>query len=210
MSLLNRYRPTGYSQVNQYMSGRIRVLSQHAECSPWYILQGKADRLVSAFRAFKKEAHYCINSTGDCGKIPLPDASIDYVFTDPPFGQNFFYSELNFIIEAWHRVFTNNDLEAVISDYQGKSVYRYQELMKRCFDEYYRTLKSGRWMTVVFSNSYNAVWLSIQEALGTAGFVVADVRTLDKKQGSFHQVTSTAVKQDLVISAYKPTEALAE
>jgi hypothetical protein len=39
--------------------------------------------------------------------------------------------------------------------------------------------------------------------------VVADVRTLDKQQGSFHQVTSTAVKQDLVISAYKPTEALA-
>ena len=65
-------------------------------------------------------------------------------------------------------------------------------------------------MTVVFSNSSNAVWRAIQEALGTAGFVVADVRTLDKQQGSFHQVTSTAVKQDLVISAYKPTEALAE
>jgi hypothetical protein len=65
-------------------------------------------------------------------------------------------------------------------------------------------------MTVVFSNSSNAVWRAIQEALGTSGFVVADVRTLDKQQGSFHQVTSTAVKQDLVISAYKPTEALAE
>lgn len=44
-----------------------------------------------------------------------------------------------------------------------------------------------------------------------AGFVVADVRTLDKQQGSFKQVTSTgAVKQDLVISAYKPKEKLIE
>ena len=32
-----------------------------------------------------------------------------------------------------------------------------------------------------------------------AGFVVADVRTLDKQQGSYRQVTSTAIKQDLVI-----------
>ena len=63
-------------------------------------------------------------------------------------------------------------------------------------------------MTVVFSNSSNAIWRSIQEAIGTAGFVVADLRTLDKKQGSFRQVTSSAVRQDLVISAYKPTERL--
>ena len=63
-------------------------------------------------------------------------------------------------------------------------------------------------MTVVFSNSSNGVWRAIQEALGMAGFVVADVRTLDKQQGSYRQVTSTAVKQDLVISAYKPTEAI--
>ena len=60
----------------------------------------------------------------------------------------------------------------------------------------------------MFSNSKNAVWRAIQEALGTAGFVVADVRTLDKQQGSFRQVTSSAVKQDLVISAYKPSETL--
>ena len=42
----------------------------------------------------------------------------------------------------------------------------------------------------------------------SAGFVVADVRTLDKKQGSFKQITSTAAKQDLVISAYKPNHGL--
>jgi len=60
-------------------------------------------------------------------------------------------------------------------------------------------------MTVEFHNSSNAVWNSIQEALLRAGFVVADVRTLDKKQMSMQQMTTTgAVKQDLIISAYKP------
>jgi len=40
---------------------------------------------------------------------------------------------------------------------------------------------------------------------------VADVRTLDREQGSFNQVTAAgAVKQDLVISAYKPNGGLEE
>ena len=66
-------------------------------------------------------------------------------------------------------------------------------------------------MTVEFHNSQNAIWTSIQEALGYAGFVIADVRTLDKKQGTFKQVTtSRAVKQDLIISAYRPNGGLEE
>jgi hypothetical protein len=42
-----------------------------------------------------------------------------------------------------------------------------------------------------------------------AGFVVANVSAFDKKQGSFKAVTTAvAVKQDLVISAYKPNGGL--
>ena len=54
--------------------------------------------------------------------------------------------------------------------------------------------------------------MAIQEALMRAGFIVADVRTLDKKQGTFNQVPpgSQAVKQDLIISAYKPNGGLEE
>ena len=60
-------------------------------------------------------------------------------------------------------------------------------------------------MTVEFSNTKASVWNSIQTALTEAGFIVANVSALDKKQGSFKAVTTpTAVKQDLVISAYKP------
>ncbi|RMD60542.1 DNA methylase, partial [Candidatus Parcubacteria bacterium] len=81
----------------------------------------------------------------------------------------------------------------------------------RCFQEYYRVLKPGRWMTVEFHNSRNSVWNAIQEALQRAGFVIADVRTLDKQQGTFKQVTTGgAVKQDLIISAYKPNGGLEE
>ena len=79
--------------------------------------------------------------------------------------------------------------------------------MNKCFAECYRILKPNRWMTVEFHNSKNSVWNAIQESLQKAGFIVADVRTLDKQQDSFKQVNNTTeVKQDLVISVYKPNE----
>ena len=136
---------------------------------------------------------------------------IDYIFVDPPFGANLMYSELNFLWEAWLRVFTDNAPEAVVNRVQGKGLPEYQALMEACFREFYRVLKPGRWMTVEFHNSQNAVWLALQEALERAGFVVADVRVLDKQQRTFKQVTTTtAVHKDLIISAYKPTRALEE
>jgi len=81
--------------------------------------------------------------------------------------------------------------------------------MKACFAEAFRILKPGRWMTVEFSNTQASVWNSIQTSLQEVGFVVANVSALDKQAGSFRAVTTTtAVKQDLIISAYKPNGGL--
>ena len=211
MSILNRYRPTGYSQVNQYLTGVYYVPSQHSECSPWYVLNGKKKRLEKTFQQLPP-----VNNSGGIvtasttASLRIPNDSVDYVFTDPPFGENIYYADLNFLVESWHGVLTNPTPEAIVDRFKKKGLLEYQHLMQCCFEEYRRVLKPGRWITVVFHNSKNSVWTAIQEAILAAGFVVADVRTMDKQQGSFRQVTSTAVKQDLVISAYKPNDGLEE
>ena len=152
-----------------------------------------------------------ITSCASASDISMHSRTIDYIFTDPPFGGNLMYSELNFLWESWLKVFTNNKPEAIENKVQGKGLAEYKRLMTECFREFYRVLKPGRWMTVEFHNSKNSVWNAIQEALQAVGFVIADVRTLDKQQGSFKQVTSaSAVKQDLIISCYKPTSELEE
>ena len=211
MSILNRYQPIqhgrpGGSQVNRPMSGVYYVSSQISEVSLRYNLANRAVRLPKTFTPMPSCPGSSTVTTGDCSGVPVPSDSVDYVFTDPPFGDSLAYSELNFVNEAFHGVFTTQAPEAVVSHVQAKQLDQYQYLMRRCFSEYARVLKPGRWMTVVFHNSRNAVWNAIQEALSSVGFVVADVRTLDKKVGSYNQaVASGAVKQDLVISAYKPS-----
>jgi hypothetical protein len=214
LSVLNRYQPIqqgrpGGSQVNRQLTGVYYVASQHAECSPSYNLGGKLDRLTKAFRGYRATPRTAAITAGTAASLPLPNESVDYVFTDPPFGENIFYADLNFLVESWHGVITDAKPEAIIDKFKNKALPEYQRLMQRCFAEYHRVLKPGRWMTVVFSNSKASVWNAIQVALQQAGFVVAEVTALDKVQGSYRQVTSTtAVKQDLVISAYKPNGGL--
>lgn len=214
MSILNRYQPIqfgrlGGSQVNRALSGVFYVASQIAEVSPWYNLSGKLRRLVGAFKTSGGLLSTASVTTENLGSVNLLENSVDYIFTDPPFGENIYYSDLNILTESWHGVLTAPNREAIVDRVKGKDFQDYEQLMMECFTSYYRVLKPGHWMTVEFHNSKNSVWNAIQLALQQSGFIIADVRTLNKKQGSFQQVTSTsAVKQDLVISAYKPNDNL--
>lgn len=203
ISKLNRHRP-GISFPYNPLSGTMYIGSQVSEANVFTAYYNKINRLIEAVNMLSNRNPISITSAENS---QLSDNSIDYIFTDPPFGANIDYSELNFIQEAWLKVKTNNKEEAIENDTQNKGLLEYQNIMQKCFAEYFRVLKPGHWMTVEFSNTAANVWNSIQLALNRVGFVIANVSSLDKQQGSFKAVTTpTAVKQDLVISCYKPSE----
>jgi len=207
-TLLNRYLAASYSQVNRYLKGTMYIAPFISESSPWLSLPGKVKATLMAHIGYGKSV---IISTNSAAISSTRKNTVDYIFTDPPFGSNIMYSDLNFIWESWLRVVTNNNPEAIINKSQRKTILEFQNLIEQCFKEYLRLLKPGHWMTVEFHNSSNAVWNAIQETILRAGFVVADVRTLDKKQITMQQMVSPgAVKQDLIISAYKPNGYLEE
>jgi hypothetical protein len=160
-------------------------------------------------KSFQVQRSPCSLSTTEASRlVGIRDNSIDYVFVDPPFGQNILYAESSFTWEFFLRVYTNRLREAIVSKHQDKDIGRYQNLISDVFQQCFRVLKPGRWMTVEFSNRSNAVWNAISEAMQSCGFVVADVRVFDKKQGTIRQDLGQSIKKDLIISAYKPEEEL--
>ena len=188
------------------MNGAMYIPSLVKEINACKQLEENNADIITVMSAAQNN-NVCV-STQSLTSIPqIPDNSIDYIFTDPPFGANINYSELSSLWEGWLQVVTNTRCEAIMNATQRKGLAEYQQLMQQCFCEYYRVLKPGRWITIEFHNSKNSVWNSIQEALQTAGFIVADVRVINKGQNSYNQANAQgAVKEDLVISAYKPKE----
>lgn len=122
--------------------------------------------------------------------LDLPDRSIDYVFTDPPFGGFIPYAEINQINEAWLGTTTDDTEEAIVSPAQGKGVTEYGALMKRVFAEVARVMKDDAAATVVFHSSKPDVWAALGGAFTSAGLLVERTNVLDKTQVSFKQVVS--------------------
>jgi len=209
LTRMMRYMSDGIGRIQ---NGVIYFPSLSKETNPSHLLTIAKGQLLRLADSVNTDLSYTSISTNSATSLSeVPSNCIDYIFTDPPFGSNLQYSELNFIWEAWLKVFTNNSSEAVVNKSQHKTLVDYFHLMRSAFCECFRVLKPGKWITVEFHNSQNSVWNSIQEAIYNAGFVIADVRILDKKQGAFNQVVAaSAVKKDLVISAYKPDVTLVE
>ena len=129
------------------MSGTLYVPSLFKELN----IFGQLDGLVNARNKIpinENPNNVLISTQSILDLRLLKDNSIDYIFTDPPFGKNFMYSEMNRISEMWLKAYTNNSDECIISNSQKKDFSMYQTLMQGAFQQYFRVLKSGKWMSV--------------------------------------------------------------
>lgn len=147
---------------------------------------------------------------GSADSIDLPDESVDYVFTDPPFGSNIFYSDMNLFQEVWLGSRTDHAKEAVV-DRSGngskrRTVERYERLIAGSLKEGRRVLRSGGWLSIVFSNSSGEMWSLLQHAVAKAGFELSAVTLLNKGQRSVKGLASgfeNVVTMDVVLSMQK-------
>jgi len=150
-----------------------------------------------------------VSTQSACNLSQLSDASVDYIFTDPPFGANINYSEMNFLWESWLQTKTDTRDEAIVNKFQNKGYEDYQRILCRAFCEMRRVLKDDSWLTVVFHNSSEKAWNAIQTSLDQAGFSIEGTQTFDKKHGTFKMfVSDNAVGYDLVIHCRKSNKAV--
>jgi hypothetical protein len=211
LTAINNYisRKQGYFGGGGGISGTLFTPSLHLERNVFDVLKRKIKKLQSLSVNTRQLAGISTQSVVDLRNFD--SGSIDYIFTDPPFGESLQYAELNMFVEAWLKARTSLDSDCVLNYVHKKDLAFYSNMMLGTFKTYSRILKPRHWITIEFHNSQNAVWSAIQQAIASSGLVVADVRVLNKQQRSFNAVSrSGAIGQDLVISAYKPNDRLVE
>jgi DNA modification methylase/transcriptional regulator with XRE-family HTH domain len=134
----------------------------------------------------------------------LPDNSVDFIFTDPPFGANINYSEMNILWESWLGSFTDPRDEAIVNKFQGKDVQEYTNLMSKSLREAHRVLRPDHWMVLVFMNSSERIWDALRTSVSSAGFVIEKISIFDKQHGTFKQfVSENAAGADLMLHCRK-------
>lgn len=214
--------------VTGAQSGVMYVSGLPVEKNVFIGVQRKIKTFTAAFEQLHGLAGEATIVTGSSADLHLPDESIDYVFTDPPFGGYIPYSEINQLNELWLGQTTRIEDEAIISPAQGKGVDDYQALLTSVFSEVGRVMKPAADATLVFHSSQASVWQALAASLADAGLVVSAASILDKTQASFKQVnghiavsgdplllvrkrvvdtaaTATATMRDLALTELRPS-----
>ena len=125
------------------------------------------------FSELKKDANVMlkVQNALEITKI-IPPNSIDYIFTDPPYGDAVPYLELDYMWSSWLKFNPNFEDEIVISDSPARQKKEevYERMLKAAFAEIFKVLKPSRYMAVTFHNTDIKVWNDIISACAFAGF----------------------------------------
>jgi len=100
----------------------------------------------------------------------IPLNSVDYVFTDPPYGGSIQYFELSTLWVSWLSMELDYNDEITINPNQNKDFEYYHRMLRKSFKEAYQVLNPGKYMTVTFHSTDIRVWNSIIKAVVMVGF----------------------------------------
>ncbi|MDR6302567.1 DNA modification methylase/transcriptional regulator with XRE-family HTH domain/DNA-directed RNA polymerase subunit RPC12/RpoP [Nitrobacter vulgaris] len=186
------------------LTGTLYIPQLSSEANVLEVMRNKIGQLQKYYRTFRPLGADLPNITlGSATHLSsIADASIDYVFTDPPFGSNIFYADCNLIWEAWLGRITNANLEAVVNrslsaEKGGKSLRVYGDLIRGAMQEIARVLKPGGWATIVFHNTDAEVWQVIRDAAQATGFTFHEASSLDRQQQSHKGYKGRSESEDV-------------
>jgi 16S rRNA G966 N2-methylase RsmD len=127
---------------------------------------------AKSFSDLQKQANLFLLNQSATDLRNIPESSIDYIFTDPPYGDNIPYLELHQIWWSWLGFKPDFEREIVISDSpeRAKDFKEYERLIGIALSQLFRKLRPGRYMTLTFNNTRIDVWNAIIHAAAIAGF----------------------------------------
>lgn len=135
---------------------------------------------VDTWDELKSSAQAVMILNGDSASLPLPDASVDAVVTDPPYFDFVHYSELSDFFFAWlspalaHRYpWMKRPNCSDEGEVQHKDPRSFARQLRRILAECRRVLRPAGLLAFSFHHSRPEGWAAIYEALEGAGLAVA-------------------------------------
>jgi DNA modification methylase len=149
-----------------------------------------------------------INLSNPFGKKGIAKESVDYIYTDPPYGKKIPYLDLSVMWNAWLDLkVTEEDyaLEAIEGGEHEKTKESYNELIAKSIQEMYRVLKFDRWMSFVFAHKDPEFWHLIIDTAEKCGFEYAGAVAQTNGHKSFkkRQNPFTVLSGQLIINFKK-------
>lgn len=134
----------------------------------------------------------------------IESQSVDFIYTDPPYGAKIPYLDLSTMWNVWLDLPVDSGLkekECIEKGSLGKSKYEYYDLMKKSLKEMYRVLKYNRWLAFVFQHQDPKLWQIIIDSAENIGFEYAGSVIQDNGQESFKRVQnpSTVLSGQIII-----------
>ncbi|MGC8622073.1 MAG: DNA methyltransferase, partial [Caldisphaera sp.] len=170
------WNPTKYYEVNAWncfierfdkiKRGKKESNNLHAKITDNFkdLIENDKNLMIKTASVLNLTDEYQIN------KSIIPPNSIDYVFTDPPYGNSIQYYELSYLWESWLGLKEDGGEEIIINKNQGKNLEVYQNLLLRAFKEVYKVLKPNRYLTVTFHNTKIEIRNALIRNVVLAGF----------------------------------------
>ena len=145
---------------------------------------------------------------GDAKNTDLPAESVDYIITDPPYGDSVPYLEFSQLWFPLLNKLPDFGKEIVISDSakREKGLAAFTEGLRQAFSEMYRVLKKGRYLTCFFQNRSLDVWQALGQAAQEAGFHLEHVELVEPAVVSAKSqlARSGSLTGDVVLQFIKP------
>ena len=105
----------------------------------------------------------------------IKSRSIDYLITDPPYGESIQYSELSFIWNCWLEKEVDIKEEVIINPVQGKGIKEYYVQLALFLNEAKRVLKKDAYFTLAFQNKDLKIWITISKLIRDQGMELIDI-----------------------------------
>ncbi|MDR2127409.1 MAG: type I restriction enzyme HsdR N-terminal domain-containing protein [Prevotellaceae bacterium] len=193
---------------------RYRISKNEIYLSVFDTFEVKYKKIVNA----KQEMQYFINEQtisniqilkGTATDLSfIHKESIDYIYTDPPYGKKIPYLDLSVMWNAWLDLeVTEEDyaMEAIEGGERSKTKDDYNGLIAASIKEMYRVLKFDRWLSFVFAHKDPEFWHLIIETAESCGFEYVGAVSQKNGQTSFkkRQNPFTVLSGQLIINFRK-------